>query len=162
MKRNGTLRTGRLAAALVGAFVMTACGGDPGDATPDVAARLETQARDAAKVAQDAMEKAAEEGSQAASARVEAAADAADATGDAATELAEEAAAAVPGTGPADEKTCLERLEAGAYAEAVAACSEALGRDPTNEAVKEALATARSEAATAKAEAGAAGLTGMR
>ncbi|NNL66742.1 MAG: hypothetical protein HKP30_10895, partial [Myxococcales bacterium] len=83
MKRNEALGTGLFAAgyltglagfaALVGIVVITGCGaGDQGETTPDVAARLETQAREAAQQAKEAMEKAAQEGSDAASELAEA------------------------------------------------------------------------------------------
>jgi hypothetical protein len=144
--------------AFAGTFVMSGCGGgQEGSPTPDVAAQLETRARDAARGATEPGSEELDAGDGPAHAQDDAPAHARD-------ELADESEG-LPGASQADGTNCLELLDEGAYAEAIAACSEALARNPGDERLKNALATARGE--VAEAEAGAAreaadALQGMR
>jgi len=151
--------------ALIGTFAVTGCGdsGD-GETTPDVAARLETEARDAARDAEQAMKAAAREGSEAADELVEpgeqareaAQAEAGDATADVAAgaqDALDGVREGLPSAASAGDPDCLELVDEGAWAEAVSVCTQALSSDAENPALRRALDEARREATAAEAEA---------
>lgn len=171
--------------ALIGFAVLTGsligCSGEQdAETTPDVAARLETRAKEAARDAQEALESAAgdarealDEAAEEAGTALNEAADEAGAAMDQAAEEARELASAagdalpdvgagpVPAATQAGDADCFELFDQGAYAEAVAACTAALLAKPEDAKLKETLAAAREEAGTSADDAADA-LSGLR
>jgi hypothetical protein len=65
--------------------------------------------------------------------------------------MAAPAAAAEADVTPPESAQCLELVKQASYSEAVPVCVRAVGLDPDNTAVQEALATARAKSATSAA-----------
>lgn len=142
---------------LAGALV--ACGGDDKSDLPSIDA-----AKRAASEAGEAISDAADSAGDAASEAAQGARDAAAGAADSAREAASDAAAAAgdslsnlaaDGADDGQSATCLQLVGQGEFSQAIPVCTAALAANPTNQQVKDALATAKAEGADM-----AAGLTG--